>query len=296
MTLEQLRIFVAVAEREHVTKAAEALNLTQSAASGAIATLEGRHDVKLFHRVGRRIELTDAGRMFLDEARSILARVASAELALDEFAGLKRGTLRVVASQTIAAYWLPERLGVFHRRYPGIELVVTIDNTEGAARAVRDGEVELGFVEGVIDDPALANWQIGTDRMFLVGACGVDAVTNAWLSGAPWIMREPGSGTRSTFEDAVRDRGIDPGELNVVLTLPSNESVLAAVRAEVGYAVLSQLVVSSAVTARALSVLPFELPTRPFFALRQKERYRSKAADALLEIIENHDIQPDWVI
>lgn len=101
MTFEQLRIFVAVAEREHVTRAAEMLNVTQSAASGAIAALEAQHDVKLFHRVGRRIELTDAGRMFLEEARAILARVAGAELALDEFGGLKRGTLRIVASQTI---------------------------------------------------------------------------------------------------------------------------------------------------------------------------------------------------
>ncbi|MGC7532343.1 LysR family transcriptional regulator, partial [Pandoraea pneumonica] len=89
--LEQLRIFLAVAEREHVTRAAEVLNVTQSAASGAIAALEAQHDVKLFHRVGRRIELTDAGRMFADEARAVLARAASAELALSEYGGLKRG-------------------------------------------------------------------------------------------------------------------------------------------------------------------------------------------------------------
>jgi len=113
MTLEQLRIFVAVAEREHVTRAAEALHVTQSAASAAIAALEGRHNVPLFHRVGRRIELTDAGRMFLAEARAVLAKAASAELALGEYGGLKRGNLRLVASQTITAYWLPERLAAF---------------------------------------------------------------------------------------------------------------------------------------------------------------------------------------
>src|SRR5262249_1501738 len=102
MTLEQLRIFVAVAERQHMTRAAEALNLTQQAVSAAIAALENAHATALFHRVGRRIELTEAGRLFLDEARSVLTRAAAAELALSELGGLKRGTITVNASQTIA--------------------------------------------------------------------------------------------------------------------------------------------------------------------------------------------------
>jgi len=296
MTLDQLRIFVAVAEREHVTRAAEALNVTQSAASGAIAALEMRHDIKLFHRVGRGIELTDAGKLFLTEARAVLARAASAELALSEYGGLKRGNLRLVASQTIAGYWLPERLAVFHARYPQVELSVALANTEGAAQCVLDGDAELGFIEGSIDVPALAHWQIGADRMLLVGRAPVEAVTDAWLSAAPWVMRERGSGTRSTFEAAIRDRGLDPRALNVVLTLPSNEAVLAAVRAGVGYAVLSQLVVAPAIEARALHALPFDLAARPFSGLRQKERYRSKAADALLEVIKGFDGQFDWVI
>ncbi len=286
MTLEQLRIFVAVAEREHVTRAAEALHVTQSAASAAIAALEARHDVPLFHRVGRRIELTDAGTMFLEEARGVLAKVASAELALAEYGGLKRGSLRLVASQTISAYWLPERLAAFHERYPHIELSVAIANTEGAAKSVHDGTAELGFIEGAIDDPALAVWAVDTDKMLLVGKSPADAIDNDWIMAAQWIMRERGSGTRSTFEEAVRARSLDPEELDVVLTLPSNEAVLAAVRAGVGCAVLSHLVVAPAVEARALFALPFELPARPFFGLRQKERYRSKAADALLDVMK----------
>lgn len=296
MTLEQLRIFVEVARREHVTRAAQALNVTQSAASGAIAALEARHDVKLFHRVGRGIELTDAGRMFLEEAQAVLARAASAEQALADYGGLKRGTLRLVASQTIAGYWLPHRLAVFHRRYPGIELSVAIDNTEGAARAVLLGEAELGLIEGAIDDPALAQWPVAKDRMVMVGPAPVEAVTNEWLSAAPWIMREDGSGTRSTFEAAVRDRGLDPAALNIALTLPSNEAVLAAVRAGVGHGVLSALVVGPSIEARALHALPFHLPERPFFGIRHKERYRGKAGDALLAVIRAYDQQPDWVI
>jgi DNA-binding MarR family transcriptional regulator len=94
MTLEQLRIFVGVAEREHMTAAARALNVTQSAASAAIAALEERHAIKLFHRVGRGIALTEAGRLFLTEARGVLARADAAETVLEELGGLKRGTLR----------------------------------------------------------------------------------------------------------------------------------------------------------------------------------------------------------
>lgn len=148
MTLEQLRIFVGVAEREHMTAAARALNVTQSAASAAIAALEERHAVKLFHRIGRGIALTEAGRLFLVEARGVLARADAAGIVLDELGSMKRGTLRVVASQTIAAYWLPPILAKFRERHPALGIELAIGNTEQAAARVHDGEADLGIVEG----------------------------------------------------------------------------------------------------------------------------------------------------
>src|ERR1700761_6004194 len=151
MTLEQLRIFVAVATREHVTRAAADLNLTQSAVSAAISSLETRHDVRLFDRVGRNIVLNQAGELFLQEARAVLARAAAAETALADLGGLKRGRLSVHASQTIASYWLPERLVAFRQAHPGIEVEVEIGNTAEAAKAVIEGAAELGLVEGEID-------------------------------------------------------------------------------------------------------------------------------------------------
>jgi DNA-binding transcriptional LysR family regulator len=107
MTLEQLRIFVAVAEREHVTQAAKELNLTQSATSAAVSALETRYATKLFDRIGRRIMLTQAGKVFLVEAKAVLARAASAEKVLADLAGLERGSLTIGASQTAGNYWLP---------------------------------------------------------------------------------------------------------------------------------------------------------------------------------------------
>jgi DNA-binding transcriptional LysR family regulator len=288
MTLEQLRIFVGVAERQHMTAAARALHVTQSAASAAIAALEARHGVKLFHRVGRGIALTEAGQMLLKEARSVLGRAAAAEAMLAEFGELKRGTLRVVASQTIAAYWLPQILAAFHNRYPSLSVELAIGNTEQAAARVHDGEADVGIVEGEVDDPALAHWPIGQDSLMLVQSVPFTdtKIDAAWLRRARWIGREQGSGTRSTLDRHLRALGVDPSLLDVALVLPSNESVRTAVEAGAGVAVLSSLVVAPAVEAGTLYKAPIEFEPRPFFGLRHKERYRTKAADALLEMID----------
>src|ERR1700748_2855047 len=126
MTLEQLRIFVTVAEREHVTEAAKLLGLTQSAASAAVAALEERYNTKLFHRIGRRIALTEEGRRFLDEARAVLARADAAEEVRADVTGLKQGVVRIRASQTVGGYWLPRHLVDFRTKHPGVQLEVAI--------------------------------------------------------------------------------------------------------------------------------------------------------------------------
>lgn len=287
MTLEQLRIFIAVAEREHMTAGARALNVTQSAASAAIAALEDRHAIRLFHRVGRGITLTEAGRLFLTEARAVLARMAAAENVLDDLGALRRGTLSVVASQTIAAYWLPPLLADFHRCHPALSITLAIRNTEQAAAQVRTGEAEIGIIEGEIDDPALAHWPIGEDRLLLVQAEPFDdtPIDAVWLQRARWIMREDGSGTRSTLDQHLRRFGIAPDTLDVALVLPSNESVRTAVEAGAGIAALSSLVVAPGIRARTLHAAPLSFGPRAFFGLRHKERYQSKAAEALLAFI-----------
>ncbi|MGN6467933.1 MAG: LysR family transcriptional regulator, partial [Rhizobiaceae bacterium] len=213
MTLEQLRVFVAVAERLHVTRAAAALNMTQSSASAAIQALETSLDTKLFNRVGRHIELTEAGRVFLPEARAVLKRMAQAEQALAELEGLERGRLALWASQTTAGYFLPRFIARFHEKWPGIELSLTIDNTTGVARAVAGGEADLGFVEGDVDDPLLVRIDVGADTLVLVVAAthplaGRRAMKPEELGRLKWTLRERGSGTRQIFEDAVRAYGV----------------------------------------------------------------------------------------
>jgi len=290
MTLEQLRIFVAVAERQHVTQAARALNLAQSAASHAIAALETRHEAKLFRRAGRRIELTEAGQMFLEEARAVLARAEAAELALSEFGGLKRGTLSVQASQTIAGYWLPRHLVSFKKAYPQIQIRLTIGNTAQVAAAVANGTAELGFVEGAVETGHLVCEPVARDQLFIVvgsehpWAKG-GRLSPADLAAGEWVLREPGSGTRSAFEEALAGHGIKLSALQVRLELPSNEAVRAAVEAGLGATAISASVAAPSLEAGLLHRAEFPLPERRFHALRQNGGYRARTAEALMEMI-----------
>lgn len=290
MTLEQLRVFVAVAERQHMTRAAESLHLAQSAVSAAVAALEGRHGAKLFHRVGRGIELTEAGALFLSEARAVLARAEAAELVLSELGGLQRGTLSLHASQTIASYWLPRHLVAFRRAHPGIDIRLGVGNTAQVAEAVHQGLAELGFVEGAVDDPVLTVTEVARDQLVVVvGAehqsCTTDRVTLAQLADLDWVLREPGSGTRSVFEAAVTASGIPLQQLKVVLELPTNEAVRAAVEAGMGVTAISASVAAAGLEAGLLHQIKVTLPERAFHMVRHAERYRTVAADTLLRLI-----------
>jgi DNA-binding transcriptional LysR family regulator len=283
MTLDQLRIFIAVAEREHLTRAAEALRLTPSAVSSAIHALETRFDVHLFDRVGRRIELNEAGKIFLVEAKATLARAEAAELALAELGGLMRGTLQIQASQTIASYWLPPALMRLRAAYPSIGIHLEVGNTETVRQAVHDGVAEIGFIEGEIDDPALATRTVGEDRLIIVTTPGHE-LARATVVGAKeiaatrWVMREKGSGTRSVFEATLTARGILPETLTIDLELPSNEAIRAAVEAGQHATVVSELVASPHIEAGKLARVAFEMTPRAFSMVWHKERYRSKAA------------------
>jgi DNA-binding transcriptional LysR family regulator len=289
MTLEQLRIFVAVAERQHVTQAARALHLAQSAASNAISVLEARHDTKLFHRVGRGIELTEAGRAFLPEARAVLARAEAAEQVLAEFGSLRRGSLVLQASQTISGYWLPRYMVAFRRAHPQIEMRLSVGNTAQVAEAVEEGTAELGFVEGSVDNPVFERTEVAHDQLVIL-VCpdhpwAGRALAPADLLDGEWVLREAGSGTRSAFEEALTDIGIDPRRLKVPLDLPSNESVRAAVEAGMGATALSASVAAPSIEAGLLAQVSFRLPERAFTVLRHRERYRSRAADAFLAMV-----------
>lgn len=290
MTLEQLRIFIEVAEREHLTRASEALHLTPSAVSSAIRTLEDRYGAILFNRIGRRIELTGDGKLFLEEARATLARARSAEMMLSELGGGKRGTLAIHASQTIASYWLPPLLTRFKQAYPHIDVRLTIGNTESVTAATQEDLVDIGLVEGTVQTQSLTIERVGGDQLILV-----TRPDHAWATAGRlnwdrlyegrWILREHGSGTRSVFEDAMRASGYNPARLTVALELPSNEAICSGVHSGDYATVISELVAAPHLAAGTLVKGDFVLPNRQFLMLTHKERYRTKAMRAFAEMM-----------
>ncbi|ACI97465.1 LysR family transcriptional regulator [Rhodospirillum centenum] len=291
MTLDQLRIFVAVAEREHVTRAAQALNLAQSAVSHAIAALEAQHQVRLFERRGRGIVLTEAGIVLLTEARTLLAQVGMIELALSDFSALKRGTLSLHASQTIASYWLPRHLAAFHAAHPQVRIRLEIGNSAAVVAAVQAGTAELGFVEGDGETGGLARRPVARDRLLVVVGPGhpwADGrrLAPADLAGSDWVLREPGSGTRAMFEDALIRAGVAPSALRIALELPSNEAVRGVVEAGLGATCLSASVAAAGLEAGLLRQAGVDLPDRRFHLLHHPGRPRSRAALAFAAQVE----------
>lgn len=295
MTLDQLRIFIAVAEREHVTRAAAALGLTQSAASGAIAALEREFATRLFHRIGRGIALTEAGQVFLTEARAVLNRTETASATMREVAGLERGRLAIKASQTIANHFLPLRLVAFHRAYPGVRLAVSIGNSADVAQAIMEGSVELGFVEGPGDaliQPQIVAEPIAQDRLVLVVASGHQwagrpDLAPSDLAAGSWVLREDGSGTRAMFFEALSSLGLGHAAIEVAIELPANNSVLTAVIGGAGATILSELVCADAIAAGKIAVVPLDLPRRTYFAVQHQDRTRTRAAAALLALLRS---------
>jgi DNA-binding transcriptional LysR family regulator len=287
MTLDQLRIFIEIAERAHVTRAAEALGMSQSAASAAIAALEACYQIKLFDRVGRGIRLTETGRIFLREARAVLDRASMARSVLQDLAGYPAGPVAIAASQTIATYWLPRRLAAFHAANPRVRFNVVIRNTNEVESAVVEGEANIGLVEGPTQHRALIRRQIDHDQIVLVVASDqpplpVNARGRLDLRAITWVIREVGSGTRRGLEDLANREGLSLDELNIFLVLPSNEAVREAIEAGAGATIISRHVVASAIAAGKLIEIPIELPQREYALVRHRDRHATLAQEALV--------------
>jgi DNA-binding transcriptional LysR family regulator len=297
MTLDQLRIFVAVAERGHMTKAAELLGISQSAASAAIRALEQQHGVRLFDRVGRNIELAQTGRRFLPEAKAVLERAAAASNVLADVSQTVTGSLSIAASQTIASYWLPRRLAAFHEAYPAVRLNVSIGNTSQVETQVLDGTADFGLVEGRTESDILRRAKVDVDRLLLVVAPSHPKIPEH-APGHPdirelrWIIREGGSGTREALEDLARREAVPFTDLRIFLVLPSNEAIRQAVEAGAGATIISELVVGRAVAEGSLGSVPIDLERRDFAISTHRDRQPSLAQMALRAHLGKADLAP----
>jgi len=302
MTLEQLRIFLAVAEHLHFTRAAAALYITQPAVSAAIQALERSYGIPLFHRIGRRVELTEAGLWLKGQAQEILQRVAQTEQGLKELNNLQMGELHLGSSLTIGNYWLPYRLSLYQQRYPGIQIRCTLANTEAIAEGLLQGKFNLGLVEGVIrpeDRPHLEQHIIDWDRLCLIVGrghpwYGRPNIEISDLVETDWIMREPGSGTQQRFEAALACWGIPVERLSVILRLQSGEMVKALVSQGSAAGAISELMIRNEVRLGDLRAVPLAAGSdalrRPFLLLKHRQRHLSRAAQAFENMIHPLDL------
>ncbi|MBD0265975.1 MAG: LysR family transcriptional regulator [Tolypothrix sp. Co-bin9] len=303
MTLDQLRVFVAVAENLHFTRAAEALYITQPAVSAAIQSLEEEYAVKLFHRIGRHIEITEAGKLLQIEAQAILKQVTLTERNLRELNDLQRGKLNLGASLTIGNYWLPEKISEFQRRYPGITVNCTLANAETICAGTATGVFDLGLVEGEVQPSLKASLEeevVASDRLLIVVGKShpwfeLGEVRLSELTQTAWVMRESGSGTQQRFDQALENWGIDPSQLNVISVLNSGEMVKAVVENGVGATAISDLMVKKELclsTLRSLTVIdnrngslsPTEI-IRPFLKLKHRQRFQSRLSTAFEQML-----------
>lgn len=289
MTLEQLRIFLAVAEGLNMTRAADQLHLSQPAVSAAVAALEARHKTRLFDRVGKRLELTEAGRAFMPEARAVLSQATAAQRVLEDLGGLLRGELRIFASQTVATYWLPPRLAHFAAAYPGVSLPYMVGNTAQAVAAIIAGDADLAFVEGIVDEPRVSRETLGGDALGLYVAPGHALIgrtlSRDHLKAATWVVREAGSGTREHFVKSLDRYGLALSDLNVRLELPSNGAALGAIEAGGLIAAVSDLAAAARCATGQVVRLDCDLPPRSFRAITHRERRLSRAAEAFLQCV-----------
>lgn len=290
MTLEQLRIFLAVADTLSMTRASERLHLTQPAVSAAIAALEQRHATHLFDRVGRRLELTEAGRLFLPEARSVLARADAACRVLEDLEGLIRGEIRIAASQTVATYWLPRRMARFAAQAPNVQLRLLVGNSAQSAARVISGEADIAFVEAEVSNDLLSTRIVGSDRIGLYAASGHPlagrTLDSTDLEAAQWVMREPGSGTRNHATAGLIQSGVVIDRLQILLELPSNGAALEAIEEGELVTAVSELAAAVRVGMELIAPLQWGLPPRNFTMLLHRARRPSRAVKAFLAGLE----------
>ncbi|MEO7041913.1 MAG: LysR family transcriptional regulator [Gemmatimonadaceae bacterium] len=240
--MHHLRVFTAVAEHGGFSRAAVALRLSQPAVSKSVQELERQVGLALFDRVGRTPKLTDAGESLLIRARELFGVARMAEEELAALRGLERGILRVGASTTVATYFLPAILARFHAQHPGVRLRVLSANTRAVARKLVEGRLDIALVEGPVEHERISVMPWREDELVVIAPASHPLlrkrrVVPADLADEPFILREPGSGTRQVAESELARYGVHP---TASMQLGSTEAIKQAVAAGLGLAVVSK--------------------------------------------------------
>ncbi len=257
-SLRQLQIFVAVAQGGSVSGAADSLSLSQSATSTALAELERQFDCQLFDRAGKRLRLNELGRQLLPHAVELLDRAAEIENLLQGHEGF--GPLNVGASLTIGNYLATLIIGSYMQHHPESRVRLHVSNTASIVEQVVHFELDLGLIEGECRDQDVEAEPWLEDELVVFASPGHplaarEAVSVEELSREVWILREQGSGTRRTLDQAVRHLS---APLNVRLELEHTEAIKRAVESGLGIGCVSRLALRDAF--RRGSLVPIATP------------------------------------
>lgn len=240
----RLRVFVTAARTLSFSKCAAALNITQPAVSRHIGELEARYGMPLFSRGASGVTLTKAGELLLSHAERLLSAYQKMDYDMDLLSQTSQGRLSIGASTTIAMYLLPPVLASFMELSGGVEVSMLSGNSENVEQWLRDGTVDIGFVENASRRPWLHYEPLMADELVLVAGTqgrygSLESVTPQELRGLPLVLREKGSGTREIIERALSRRGIRVEDLNVVIELSSTEAIKSFVRSSDTLAIVS---------------------------------------------------------
>jgi DNA-binding transcriptional LysR family regulator len=292
ITLRQLQIFAAIAKTENVSRAADRLSMSQSAASSALVELERLHDCPLFDRIGKSLRLNATGQGLLPAVEALLSQAHDVEAML---AGGKLGPIRIGATLTIGNYLATLLLAEYMRRHPESAVELHVANTDAVVDRLLRFDCDLGLIEGDVSHPDLLVDAWIEDELVIFCSpgnelAGAGIADNAALAAQAWILRERGSGTRNQFDRIV---AASLGPLNLRLELEHTEAIKRAVESGLGISCLSRLSLREALRRGSLVEVrtpQFDMRRRFNFA-RHRQGHLSEALRAFLalcrELTEN---------
>jgi DNA-binding transcriptional LysR family regulator len=269
-TFEQIRTFLAVASREHVTHAARALGLSQPAVTQQVHQLERALGVPLLQRVGRNVQLTDGGLRVAGACLQVMRSLENLDRVARSVRGLESGSLTIGATRVAADYYLSGVLTAFASRHPGITLDVALGNTTEVCAHVAQGDLECGLVDAPMPASNLVETEVGKDEVVLVAhprhpLTRGERLHRRDLAGSRYLVWEPGSAT-----ECIAAELLGPGydELSR-LELTSLEAVRRSLLSGLGFAAVPKISVADDLRTRALVRLPVPSRIRPICAVRR---------------------------
>ena len=297
MKIAILKTFLTVVQEKSLTRAAEALYLTQPAVSKHIKMLEKYFNTRLFHRQGQKITLTEGGEILYIQAKEILKEWESTKLKISELSSTVGGVLRIGASTIPGEYLLPYLLGSFKKQYPEVEIKLEVGDTQEVVRKILAEEIHLGVVGAWIERKKLLAKKFADDEVVLIlhpehPLAKEEKVKPSVLGKENLIWREKGSGTRKVVEEKLLKAGITVETLTPVMELGSTQAIITAVEAGLGISFVSFWAVRREEALKRLVVKKMEgvLLKRKLYYLYPKEQYLPRAAVELLAFSEKTDI------